>query len=246
MEEMPHPPSTPARPSRGRRFAFGLAGVAVLLVLAAAGLVLATRTALRDRPITGAEDEVARVVRDYRGAVPAGSLEEVLAHPDVIPTHDHPLLGRQAPDFQLADPDGRVWDLAELRADGPVVLIFYYGYYCGHCVQQLFDVNRDLPLFRELGARVVAVSADPPELTRRRYQHYGPFGFPVLSDPGNETAHAYHVFRGDLLCHGTFVIDRDGVIRWVNVGDAPFRRNSALLYQLARIEGRLPRAQPEP
>ena len=190
---------------------------------------------------------MARAARDYlprdQVASPSGSLQEILAHPDIIPTHHHPLLGRQAPDFELADPEGKVWNLEELLDGRPVVLIFYYGYHCVHCVRQLFEVNRDLPLFREVGARVVAISADPPELTRRRFQQYGPFGFPVLSDPGNKVAQAYQVFKGRrtgtttaFLRHGTFVIDRDGTVQWVNVGDAPFRRNPALLYQLAKME----------
>ena len=156
-------------------------------------------------------------------------------------------MGRQAPDLDLADPEGKVWNLGELLDGRPVVLIFYYGYHCVGCVRQLFEINRDLPLFREVGARVVAISADPPELTRRRFQQYGPFGFTVLSDPGNKVAQAYRVFKGapdgktaDFLRHGTFVIDRAGTVQWVNVGDAPFRRNPALLYQLAKAEGRLP------
>ena len=151
------------------------------------------------RPLAGTQEDGARAARDYlprdQVASPSGSLQEILAHPDIIPTHHHPLLGRQAPDFELADPEGKVWNLRELLDGRPVVLIFYYGYHCVACVRQLFDVNRDLPLFREVGARVVAISADPPELTRRRFQQYGPFGFPVLSDPGNKVAQAYRVFR---------------------------------------------------
>ena len=164
-------------------------------------------------------------------AFPSASLQEILAHPDIIPTHHHPLLGRQAPDFELADPEGKVWSLAELSDGRPLVLIFHYGHHCVACARQLFEVNRDLPLFREVGAQVAAISPDPAELTWQR------FGFPVLSDPGNKTARAYDVFRGDQLRHGTFLIDGKGTVQWVNVGDAPFRRNSALLYELARMGG---------
>jgi peroxiredoxin len=116
-----------------------------------------------------------------------------------------------------------------------VVLVFYYGFHCDHCVRQLFDMKRDLPLFREAGAQVVAISADVAELTRQRLRQYGPFGFPVLSDPGNKVAHAYQVFKADLRRHGTFLIDRAGTVQWVNMGDAPFRRNSALLSELVRF-----------
>jgi peroxiredoxin len=184
------------------------------------------------------------------GGIKTGSLGEILAHPELIPTHNHPLLGRQAPDFKLDDSDGQAWSLRDLLAGGPVVLIFYHTY-CDLCDRQLFTDKNDLPLFREVGARVVAISADPPEVTRRRFERFGLFGFPVLSDPGNKVAQAYQVFRreqdgtpADHLLHGTFVIDRHGTVQWVNVGDAPFRSNPALLYVLAKIQGRLPSAVP--
>ena len=226
----------------------GPACIAFLLVLAAAGVGLLARAALPDAPPAGTPKEEARAVRgNPPGAPLAGpsrSLQEVLAHPDIIPTHAHPLLGRPAPDFKLADLKGKVWDLGELRDGRPVVLIFYYGGHCVSCVRQLFDVNRDLPLFRAVGARVVAISADPPEVTRRQFQQSGSFGFPVLSDPGNKVAQAYQACkraqdgtRAVFLRHGTFLIGRDGAVQWVNVGDAPFRRTPALLCQLARMEG---------
>jgi len=229
--------------------------MALLVVLPAAGLGLLARTAFPNAPVAGTKDEGAPAAGDYlprdQPAFPSESLQEILAHPDLIPTHHHPLLGRPAPDFELADPEGKVWDLGELRAGHPAVLIFSYGFHCIHCVRQLSDLDRDLPFFREVGARVLAISADPPELTRRHFQQHGPFGFPVLSDPGNKVAQAYRVFRpapdGEAAFrHGTFVIDRAGTVRWVNVGDAPFRRNPALLCEVARMEGRFPPAQAGP
>jgi peroxiredoxin len=251
MTETPRQHAKPVRPPQCRRSKSGAACIALLLVLPAAGLGLLARTAIPAAPLAGAKEDGARAARDYlpSGRIVSrfGSLQEVLAHPDVIPTHAHPLLGSQAPDFELTDPEGRVWNLRELRDGRPVVLIFYYGYQCISCVRQLCEIDRDLPLFREVGARVVAISADPAELTRRRFQQFGPFGFLVLSDPGNKVAQAYRVFEpaqdgktAGIRRHGTFLIDRDGTVQWVNSGDAPLRRNPALLYELAKMEGRLP------
>ena len=73
-----------------------------------------------------------------------------------------------APDFTLNEVDGKEWSLAKELKDGPLVLIFYYGYHCNHCVSQLFAVDKDIEKFRELGVKVVAVSADPVETTRER------------------------------------------------------------------------------
>ena len=70
------------------------------------------------------------------------------AHPDVIPSQDHSLMERQAPDFEFTDFEGNVWDRKKLLNEGPVVLIFYYGYHCTSCVRQLREIDRDLSLFR--------------------------------------------------------------------------------------------------
>jgi thioredoxin-dependent peroxiredoxin len=249
---LPSPPAHMQTGSAGlphaRGFKSGRARIGVLLVLLAAGFGLLAWTAL---PGGRTQNGGAQPARDYlpRDEVPSlpRSLQEILAHPDIIPTHNHPLLRQPAPDFELADPEGKVWNLGELRDGHPVVLLFYYGFHCIHCVRQLSDVNRDLPLFGEVGARVIAISADPPELTRQRFQQNGRFGFPVLADPGNKVAQAYRVFRraqdgtmADIHRHGTFVINRDGMVQWANVGDAPLRRNPALFYQLAKIGGIVP------
>ncbi|HEY7328631.1 MAG TPA: peroxiredoxin family protein [Gemmataceae bacterium] len=238
MMEIPQHTSIPSSPAQSRRFEVGPGQVALLLVLLAAGLGLLT--GMREKIAESAETQPSRSGQgndSYPGA-PMPSLQEILAYPDWIPSHDHPLLGRKAPDFALADTDSRIWNLKELRAGCSLVLIFYYGYHCPNCVRQLRDVNKDLPLFRETGARVVALSADPPELTRQQVQQYGRFDFLVLSDLANKVAHAYQVLKAGQLRHGTFLIDRAGTITWVNIGDAPFRRDTALLTQLARMEGR--------
>jgi peroxiredoxin len=178
----------------------------------------------------------------------SGPLERLLAD-DTVPrvkSQPHPLLGKQAPDFELTDSQQKTWRLRDKLNHGPVVLIFYYGYHCNHCVGQLFAVHDDIAKFRELGAEVVAVSADPQEWTRARFKQYGEFSFAVLSDPGNKVAQSYEVFQPasgktpDDLRHGTFVIGRDGLVHWTQYGYEPFTGNPTLLYELARLEHRLP------
>ena len=69
-------------------------------------------------------------------------------------------------------------------------------------------------------------------------------------DPFDFPAEAYGVFvpgregKPDDLRHGTFVIGRDGVVSWCQVGDQPFTDNRTLLYELAWLEGRLPQQGP--
>jgi peroxiredoxin len=136
-----------------------------------------------------------------------------------IPTQNHSLLGNLAPGFTLSDDHGQRIALGNNLQNGCVVVVFYYGYHCNHCVGQLFAIHDDLCKFQELNATVFAVRADPIEDTKTRLEKYGRFGFTVLSDPGNQVAASYGVFTPakdklpEELVHGTFLIAADG---WVN------------------------------
>jgi peroxiredoxin Q/BCP len=171
----------------------------------------------------------------------AAPLQDLLSDPDFEPaaTEEHPLIGQSAPDFTLVNTEDESVSLASFNREGPVVLVFYYGYSCSHCVAQLFALQKDLEYFHQLGAEIVAVSADSPEHTRERYAEYGSFTFPVLSDPEYAVSEEWGVYvrptdeqQEDLL-HGTFVIDRDGTVIFANCGYQPFLDNQSLLHWLA-------------
>jgi peroxiredoxin len=234
----------PIHPIRNRRGFL----LALLLVLGLVSLGLAGYHWL-GLAQTNVAQEAFDYLRSKKPTPLSGSLHDLLADPKLrpVPTQAHPFVGRPAPAFTLVDPDGKSWSLQDLLADGPVVVIFYYGYYCNHCVSQLFDVNEDIERFRELGAHVVAISADPPAETRARFKLYGSFRFPVLSDPGNQVAEEYFVYQPShpgkedaMLSHGTFLINRAGKLVWANTGPEPFADNRSLLYELAKMEGKLP------
>lgn len=239
-------PSSPTKPG----LTWGQLVFMGLLLLT--GLVYLGWTAVNSMRSSASQPNLAREARDYlreRHVEPlSGPLAKLLADPESfrVRSQAHPLLGEPAPDFTLEDHRGKAWKLDERLKHGPVIVVFYYGYYCNHCVSQLFEVNADLRYFRELGTTLVAISADPPALTTDRFREYGAFAFPVLTDPGNRVAQAYGVFqpaKGEkeaVLRHGTFVIGRDGLVEWVNYGTEPFSGNRNLLYLVARLEGRLP------
>lgn len=172
-------------------------------------------------------------------------LASVLAEKDFAPaeTQFHKLLEQPAPTFALQDHTGQTRSLSEWTGRGPVVVVFYYGYGCSHCVAQLFALNKDLKLFHELGAEIVAISSDTPEHTTEKYKEYGPFDFPLLSDPDNGVAGQYGVFtpktaeKPESLDHGTFVIDAKGKVIWAYYGGEPFLDNKSLLHVLAKSQG---------
>ena len=194
-------------------------------------------------------DLLAKLLADDRRSAPADDWLRTLAGPQDtfrIETQRHPLLHHDAPNFTLLDHRGQPWKLQGHLSQGPIVLVFYLGYACNACVHDLFELNADLERFHSLGAEIVAVSGDAPGLTRNRFEQYGAFGFPVLSDPGHTVALSYDTFRPartskpDELLHGTFLVGRDGQVDWVSCGDTPFRNTKALLYEVARLENKLP------
>jgi peroxiredoxin len=228
--------------TRGWRQSLPLYLAVVLLTLPPA---FAVRGAIKKARAERVAEEAKAFVRREKGQPLSEPLRQLLADTAFTPqpTQEHPLLGRAVPDFGLGDDRGQTVSLGRLRREGPVVLVFYYGYSCSHCVAQLFGVDEDRRLFEELGARLVAVSADPPELTAEQCAANGHFGFPVLSDPDNRVAEAFGVYRRAAegqparLLHATFLIDTDGRLLWAYRGPQPFLDNKTLLKEVARGAG---------
>jgi peroxiredoxin len=193
-------------------------------------------------------DLLARLLADDRRSDATGRWRERLADPAApcrVESQPHPLLGQSGGDFALLDVGNRPWHLGEHLARGPVVLVFYLGYSCNACVHNLCELNADLARFASFDAQVVAISGDPPELTRERFSQFGSFGFTVLSDPDHAVARQYGTYRAkgsfesdpgaSELVHGTFVLDREGIVRWANCGELPFRDDMALLYEAMQL-----------
>jgi peroxiredoxin len=175
----------------------------------------------------------------------SGPLSKILDDSEFVraEAESHPFIGQVPPDFTLPNSKGEQVSLHDLTARGPVVLVFYYGYNCSHCVAQLFGLQKDLSYLRELGAQVVALSADSPEKTAESFAKYGGFDFPVLADAENRIAAQYQVFtpahadEEEDLKHGTFIIDKTGKVIFTNRGYQPFIDNKSILFWLADKPG---------
>lgn len=158
----------------------------------------------------------------------------------------HSLLEKAAPNFSLPDDAKLTQTLSELGHNRPVVVVFYLGYGCSHCVAQLLALDKDLHYFRELDADIVAISSDSSDHTAARFVEYGRFGFPVLSDVDQKVAEAWGVLKpatddeDAVMDHGTFVIDRNGKVVWAFQGKEPFLDNRTLLHVIAKSQGLLP------
>jgi thioredoxin-dependent peroxiredoxin len=185
--------------------------------------------------------DVAADAKAFLAAARTQSLPpEKLAESRAAVGQPSPLVGKTAPDFELSDTEGHRVALRDLRRTGPVIVVFYFGYYCSHCVAQLFGLEEDLPKFAAHGVHIVALSADPSETTAARFRQYGHFHFPVLSDAGNKVAEQYRVYtpaigdRDEDLKHATFIVDKTGHIVWGYTGNQPFVDNGLLLKLIAK------------
>ncbi len=152
-----------------------------------------------------------------------------------------------AESLAISDTDGKPWSLAD-HAGRNVVVLFYLGGKCPHCMQQLQEFGKQVAAFRDLGTDLVAVSTDNRELTRElQHNNQGVnFPMPFLPDPDFAAFKTYGVFDDfeGMPLHGTFLIDGRGAVRWQRIAAEPFLDVEFLKAEVARVN-RLTRP-PEP
>ncbi|MET8824920.1 peroxiredoxin [Streptomyces sp. NPDC004610] len=137
-------------------------------------------------------------------------------------------VGDKAPDFELKDNHGAGVRLSDFRGEKNVVLLFYPFAFTGVCTGELCEVRDNLPRFADRDTQVLAVSNDSIHTLRVFAEQEG-LEYPLLSDfwPHGETSRAYGVFDEAKGCavRGTFVIDKEGVVRWTVVNGLPDARD---------------------
>jgi peroxiredoxin (alkyl hydroperoxide reductase subunit C) len=126
-------------------------------------------------------------------------------------------VGDSAPDFTLKDQNGQDFSLSEFRGQKNVVLVFYPFAFSGICTGELCEIRDDLGSFVSDDVQVLAISTDHM-FSQRAWADKEAYFFPLLSDfwPHGEVARSYGVFneKAGAALRGTFLIDREGVIRW--------------------------------
>ncbi|MDG9725687.1 MULTISPECIES: peroxiredoxin [unclassified Streptomyces] len=137
-------------------------------------------------------------------------------------------VGDKAPDFELKDNHGATVRLSDFHGRKNVVLLFYPFAFTGVCTGELCEVRDNLPQFSDRDTQVLAVSNDSIHTLRVFAEQEG-LEYPLLSDfwPHGDVSSAYGVFDEGKGCavRGTFVIDREGVVRWTVVNGLPDARD---------------------
>lgn len=120
-----------------------------------------------------------------------------------------------------------------------VLLIFYLGKGCVHCLEQLQAFAPETQAFRSAGIEVVAISLDSTKGLKATLDLAdNPFPFPLVSDPELAIFRAYDAYdpfdRAPI--HGTFFVSKSGLVKWTDVGHEPFMKPRWLLEECQRLQ----------
>lgn len=132
------------------------------------------------------------------------------------------LLG-EAPDFTLENESGQPFTLSEHRGE-MVLLVFYPGDNTPVCTRQLCDYRDGIEAFDGLDVKVVGVSRDDAA-SHQSFKEKHQLPFTLLSDPDLKVADLYDSKGMMGMKRSLFLVDGEGVIRYMHIETLPvFRR----------------------
>lgn len=138
-------------------------------------------------------------------------------------------IGKEAPDFTLPDQDEQPVTLSDFKGKRDLLLIFVRGDWCPGCHMMLRTYEREREKFQQKNVLVMAIGPDPVGVNRDMVMRLG-LDFKVLSDEGQRTAKVYGVqlneyehviedFSEGIPLPASFLIDRNGIVRYVSRPD---------------------------
>jgi cytochrome c biogenesis protein CcmG, thiol:disulfide interchange protein DsbE len=140
-----------------------------------------------------------------------------------------PLVHKQASTFALHAIDGnRTISLAQLRGK-PVVLNFSASW-CVDCRIDQEYLTAAWQKYAGTGVDFISVLYQDNVASMRKFVHQYGGGWPILRDPGQQTAINYGVYG----VPETFFIDRRGIIRYKSTGPVPWDVLNAQVRNLIR------------
>jgi peroxiredoxin (alkyl hydroperoxide reductase subunit C) len=147
------------------------------------------------------------------------------------------LVGRAAPDFtaQAVMPDNQIEEQFNLKTylAGSYGLLFFWPLdFTFVCPSEIIAHDHRLKAFGERNTKVVGVSVDSPfthfawKSTPVEKGGLGNVQFPLVADLSKSIARSYGVLIDEAVAlRGTFLIDRDFIVRSQMVNDLPLGRN---------------------
>ncbi len=105
---------------------------------------------------------------------------------------DHLELGDKAPQIVSVDQNGKQIDSKTILQDQQILLIFYRGNWCPHCMKHLSSLQSHLQEFKDKGIYVLVVSPESEERTVET-SNLIESSFSIIHDSGNKIMNDYMV-----------------------------------------------------
>ena len=145
-------------------------------------------------------------------------------------------VGDVAPDFELLDENGKPTRLSSFRGRN-VVLVFFPAAFSPICTQELKQIASHEKDYEGENAAVIGVSVDN-KWSLKAFKRNEALTATLLSDfhPKGNVAQKYGVFMGETgyAKRGTFVIDKEGVLRGITVKEPKEPRSEEDWFNLLR------------
>jgi len=141
----------------------------------------------------------------------------------------------KAPKLEVLDRDRKPVHIEDYKGKN-VLLIYFLGDACVHCVGQLKAINDQGSDFAAENTVILAVCSATPE-TLKSSVVLSEVKMNFLSDNNHENARRFSSYDDfeDMELHSTILIDKDGFVRWKRTGGDPFMNIKFLLSELKRI-----------
>jgi mycoredoxin-dependent peroxiredoxin len=147
-------------------------------------------------------------------------------------------VGNRAPDFKLKDQTQKEVSLSDYRGKN-VVLAFYPLDFSPVCSKEHACFHDDFGQFQGLNAEILGLSVDSAWAHKAFAEKLG-IQYPLLADfhPKGDTAKKYGLYLEDkgITNRATVIIDKEGIVRYVQVYDVPQQRtNQELVEALKKL-----------
>ena len=163
--------------------------VAVAVVAAAGGYLLAMRLAPPPAPVT--------------------------APAEVGPSAPGELLGQRRPDFAHREASGRVRTAAEF--DGRPLLLNFWATWCAPCVEEMPMLSELQDQYRDRGFRVVGIALDERDRAASFARDLG-LNYPVLLGEADVVVTSRRFGNTTGMLPYSVLVDAQGVVRWLRLG----------------------------
>src|SRR5262249_18482175 len=98
-----------------------------------------------------------------------------------------------APALEVTDASGKKVTLDEYRGKN-VMLVFYLGQECAHCMQQLHNLGKMKDEWSRRDTVLLAVSSQSPEKNAKAIKDLGDLPWRLLSDDNHANAQRFHSY----------------------------------------------------